>query len=129
MKFSEGEHVKFKSPDSKYKNTIFTVYGYANPGYDNLIYLMDPHNRILTTDETSVELVLETMEFEGYTSTPIFDEESQIYHGHLEGIRDLVTWEADRYEDCMESFQEAVNDYNQFLNDVKNIKHSSSGGM
>lgn len=129
MKFNEGEHVKFKSSDSKYKHTIFTVYGYANPGYDNLIYLIDSHNRIITTDENSVELVLETLEFLGYKSTPTFDEDSQIYHGHLEGIRDLVTWEADRYEDCMESFQEAVSDYNQFLNHVNDINYSSGGGM
>lgn len=122
MQFSENEKVKFKNPNTKYSNTVFQVYGYANPGYDNLIYLIDAHNRILTTAEDSVELVLETMEYKGYRSTPVFDEESQMYHGHLEGIRDLVTWEADCYELCNKEFENSVNEYLDFKNSMKNLK-------
>ena len=118
MKFETGQKVKFKNKNTKYGSTVFSVYGYANPGYDELIYLIDSHNRIITVDEAYLELVLESLEYRGYKTTPAFSEESQVYHGHIEGIRDLVTWESDIYDKCEEEFHNAVDDYEEFKESI-----------
>lgn len=121
MKFTKGDLVRFKNMDAKYANTVFTVDSYIedDEGYD-LVVLVDKYGRILNCSDNSVQSLLSKMEYEGCFSTPEYDEESECYHGHLEGVKDLVTWEAETLEECEKEFHLAVDDYLCFKAEVLN---------
>jgi predicted HicB family RNase H-like nuclease len=53
------------------------------------------------------------LEYEGYFGSVAFSAEDNVLHGKLEGIRDLVTFEATDVDTLRKSFQEAVEDYLQ----------------
>ncbi|HMF75607.1 MAG TPA: type II toxin-antitoxin system HicB family antitoxin [Bryobacteraceae bacterium] len=53
------------------------------------------------------------LEHEGYIGSVTFSAEDSVFHGKLEGIRDLVTYEATDVDTLKRSFQEAVEDYLQ----------------
>ena len=40
-----------------------------------------------------------------------FDSDDQVFHGKIEGIEDLVTFEGTSVSELVESFEEAVEDY------------------
>lgn len=58
------------------------------------------------------------IEYKGYQAKVEFDAESRILYGKIEGIRDLVNFEAERAEEVEEFFHEAVNDYLDFCKEV-----------
>lgn len=51
------------------------------------------------------------MEYKGYTGSVGFSAEDEVFHGKLEGIRDLVTYEGTDIVSLKQSFHDAVDDY------------------
>lgn len=51
------------------------------------------------------------LEYKRYLGSVEFSSEDEIFHGKLEGIRDLVSYEATDVEGLKRAFHEAVDDY------------------
>jgi predicted HicB family RNase H-like nuclease len=51
------------------------------------------------------------MEYKGYIGSVRFSAEDDVFHGKLQGIRDLVTYEGTDVAGLKQSFCEAVEDY------------------
>lgn len=51
------------------------------------------------------------LEFKGYFGSVEFSEPDEVFHGKLEFIRDLVTYEATDAKGLKTAFREAVDDY------------------
>jgi predicted HicB family RNase H-like nuclease len=51
------------------------------------------------------------MEYKGYTARIVFDGEAGVLSGEVEGLRDVVTFEATNVDDLKEAFQDSVDDY------------------
>jgi predicted HicB family RNase H-like nuclease len=51
------------------------------------------------------------MEYKGYIGSVHYNAEDQVFHGKLEGIRDLITYEATNVKELNRSFHEAIDDY------------------
>lgn len=51
-----------------------------------------------------------TLEYKGYKSFVTYNEADAVYHGKIEGIPDLVSFEGDHYE-IISAFEDAVDDY------------------
>jgi predicted HicB family RNase H-like nuclease len=47
----------------------------------------------------------------GYIAKIKFDEDDQVLHGRILGIRDVVTFEADSVEGAIAAFEESVDEY------------------
>lgn len=54
------------------------------------------------------------LEYKNYFGSVEFSEEDEVFHGKLEFIRDLVTFEASDAKSLKAAFQEAVDDYLAF---------------
>lgn len=52
-----------------------------------------------------------SMSYRGYLGSVEFDEEGPVFHGKLQSIRALVSYEAADSQGLMQAFQEAVDDY------------------
>lgn len=53
----------------------------------------------------------DVMEYRGYVGSVHFSSEDEVFHGKLEGIRDLVTYEGTDVNSLKQSFRDAVDDY------------------
>ena len=53
------------------------------------------------------------MEYKAYIGSVDYSSEDEVFHGKLEGIRDLVTYEGTDVKSLKCAFQEAVDDYLQ----------------
>jgi len=51
------------------------------------------------------------MEYKGYIGSVGYSEEDEVFHGKLEGLRDLVTYEGTDVRSLKKAFREAVDDY------------------
>jgi|SRR5690606_34837948 len=51
------------------------------------------------------------LEYKGYLGSVNFSAEDKVFYGKLEGISDLVNFEADNVKDLEAGFKEAVDDY------------------
>ncbi len=51
------------------------------------------------------------MEYKGYLGSVHYSDEDSVFHGKLEFIRALVTYEGTNVKSLRSSFKEAVNDY------------------
>ncbi len=51
------------------------------------------------------------MEYKGYTATVRFSDEDGVFHGKIQGINDLVTFEGASVDGLRKAFTEAVDDY------------------
>lgn len=121
MKFTKGDIVRFKNKNSKYAGVSFEVDSYIETDdFQELVVMVDQHGRIIVTAECAIDSLLSRMEYEGCYTTPEYDADSECYHGHVEGIKDLVTWESDTLEDCEKEFHLAVDDYLCFKAEVLN---------
>ena len=47
----------------------------------------------------------------GYKGTVSYSVDDSVWHGKIVGISDLVTYEADSYEELVEEFKDAVLEY------------------
>jgi predicted HicB family RNase H-like nuclease len=54
------------------------------------------------------------IEYKGYTANPEYDPEAGVLHGIVLGLRDVVTFEADRLEDIEQAFHDSIDDYLEF---------------
>jgi predicted HicB family RNase H-like nuclease len=50
-------------------------------------------------------------EYKGYLGSVRYSAEDEVFHGKLEGIRDLVTYEGTDTSSLKQAFHEAVDDY------------------
>jgi predicted HicB family RNase H-like nuclease len=58
------------------------------------------------------------LDYKGYHAKIEYIPETQSIHGKISGIKDLVTFEADRLEDVEREFRQAVDDYLIFCEDI-----------
>ena len=56
-------------------------------------------------------------EYKGYIGTVEMSPEDEVFYGTIQGISDLVTFEADNFTELKEEFKTAVDDYIQFCED------------
>ena len=54
------------------------------------------------------------MNYKGYSGTVKFDDEAEIFHGELLGIRDVITFQGRSVEELKAAFQESIDDYLDF---------------
>jgi len=54
------------------------------------------------------------MEYKGYTAKVGFDDEAEIFHGEVIGIKDVVTFQGRAAKELKKAFQESVDDYLSF---------------
>ena len=51
------------------------------------------------------------LEYKGYLGSVLYSDEDETFHGRLEFIRDLVTYEGENAKGLKRAFHEAVDDY------------------
>lgn len=51
------------------------------------------------------------MNYRDYTARIEFDEASETFHGRIEGIRDIITFEGSSVEELKKAFHDSVDDY------------------
>ena len=51
------------------------------------------------------------MDYKGYTARVVFDEQAGVLFGEVEGLRDVVTFEATNTSELATAFRESVEDY------------------
>lgn len=54
------------------------------------------------------------MEYKGYYGKVEFDEESDIFHGEVINISDVVTFEGTSVDELKQAFQDSIDDYLEF---------------
>lgn len=54
------------------------------------------------------------MLYKGYRSHVEFDQDADIFHGEILGIRDVVTFQGSSVEELKAAFQDSVDDYLEF---------------
>jgi len=54
------------------------------------------------------------MKYKGYTGRYEVDPDDGVLHGHLDGIEDIITFEADNLEDLEREFRISVDDYREW---------------
>ena len=54
------------------------------------------------------------MNYKGYSGTVKFDDEAEIFHGELLGIRDVITFQGRSVEELKAAFQESIDAYLDF---------------
>lgn len=56
-------------------------------------------------------MMKDVLTYKGFIGSVRFDADDKVFHGKIEGINDLVTFEGDSVKEIMEAFHEAVEDY------------------
>ena len=54
------------------------------------------------------------MQYKGYSATVVFDDENDLFHGEVQGIRDVVTFQGKSAKELRRAFKESVDDYLDF---------------
>jgi len=54
------------------------------------------------------------MEFKGYTAKVEFDDEAELFHGEVIGIKDVVTFQGKTPKELKKAFHDSVDDYLSF---------------
>lgn len=54
------------------------------------------------------------MTYKGYSGTVKFDDEADIFHGEILGLKDVVTFQGVSVEELRTSFEDSVEDYLEF---------------
>ena len=54
------------------------------------------------------------MQYKGYTGRVEFDDEADIFHGEVIGLRDVITFQARTVEEVKKAFHDSVDDYLEF---------------
>ena len=49
--------------------------------------------------------------YKGYTGRVVFDDEAMVFHGRVEGITHIVTFEGRTVEEVLQAFRDSVDDY------------------
>ena len=59
------------------------------------------------------------MQYKGYLARILFDEESNIFHGEVINIRDIVTFQGKSVDELKKAFEESIEDYLNFCAERK----------
>jgi predicted HicB family RNase H-like nuclease len=51
------------------------------------------------------------LEYKGYTARVDFDANANIFHGEVEGLRDVITFEGTSVDELRTAFQKSIDDY------------------
>ena len=54
------------------------------------------------------------MTYKGYSGSVRFDDEAEIFHGEVTGLRDVVTFQGRTVDELKSAFQESIDDYLEF---------------
>jgi predicted HicB family RNase H-like nuclease len=54
------------------------------------------------------------MEYKGYTAKVEFDDEAEIFHGEVIGIKDVITFQGKTAKELKKAFRDSVDDYLSF---------------
>ena len=54
------------------------------------------------------------MNYKGYTGTVSYDDEAEIFHGEVAGLRDVVTFQGTTVRELKRAFHDSVDDYLDF---------------
>lgn len=54
------------------------------------------------------------IEYKGYTAKVEFDDEAEIFHGEVFGIKDVITFQGKTAKELKKSFKDSVDDYLDF---------------
>ncbi len=57
---------------------------------------------------------MNTMSYKGFIGSVHYSEEDNVFHGKLEGINGLVTFEGDSVKELRSAFEESVDSYLEF---------------
>lgn len=61
----------------------------------------------------------DVMHYKGFTGSVRFSAADEVFHGKLEGITDLVTYEGNSVDELKKAFKEAVEDYLELCKDTR----------
>lgn len=75
----------------------------SNPG----IYKNCPHFE----NKSNARNKKQNMQYKGYTATPLFSEQDNIFFGLVQGVSDLIAFEGSTIAELKESFEKAVDAY------------------
>ncbi len=72
----------------------------------------------------------DVLAYKDYLGSVHFDSDDQVFHGKIEGIDDLVTFEGTSVDELTEAFKEAVDDYLDLCRQTgKNAEKSYRGSF
>lgn len=54
------------------------------------------------------------MKHKGYTGHVVYDDEANIFHGEVLGIRDVITFQGKTVDELEQAFKDSVQDYLAF---------------
>lgn len=63
------------------------------------------HNRLLRLKE------IMTMKYKGYTGKVEYDDEAQIFHGSINGIKDIITFQGTSVNELEQALKDSVEEY------------------
>lgn len=58
------------------------------------------------------------MESRGYTAKITFDDHAEIFHGRVQHLRDVITFESDSVEGLKREFRISIDDYLEFCEEL-----------
>lgn len=58
------------------------------------------------------------MNYKGYQGHVTYDEEAQLFHGEVNGIRDVITFQGITKDDLKQAFKDSVEDYLDFCKEL-----------
>ena len=68
------------------------------------------------------------LEHRGYLGSVLYSDEDQAFHGRLEFMRDLVSYEGSDAKSLKSAFQEAVDDYLRLCESYQMRRHLCAAG-
>ena len=57
---------------------------------------------------------MEMMKYKGYQAKVEIDDETNLFHGEVINLRDVITFEADCMDDLLQAFHDSIDDYLEF---------------
>jgi predicted HicB family RNase H-like nuclease len=54
------------------------------------------------------------IQHKGYFGNAVFDDQADVFHGEVLGIRDVVTFQGQSVEDLRRAFEQSIDDYLEF---------------
>lgn len=63
-------------------------------------------------------MINNVLEYKGYRTKIEFDTDTQLLHGKIEGIGDLINFESDSASEIIKEFYNAVDDYLEFCREI-----------
>jgi predicted HicB family RNase H-like nuclease len=58
------------------------------------------------------------LKYKGYIGSVEFEPDDMVFHGKLEGITDLVTFEGDNVQELVQAFKDSVDEYLELCKEV-----------